>query len=79
VRVLGGHPDLPELVGALEPSRGLADLLYGGGEQADQRGDDGDHNQQFDQGEAGAGGSVRSSYHEKGPGSSAAQYVSRRV
>src|SRR5262249_35601775 len=45
--------ELFEVVGTLGPARRLADLLDGGQEQADQDGDDGDHDQQFDQGKGG--------------------------
>jgi hypothetical protein len=41
--------DLLEVVGALRPRGGLADLLDGGQQEADEDGDDGDHHQQLDQ------------------------------
>ena len=46
--------DLLEVVLAVRRGRGLADLLDGGQQQADQHGDDGDHHQQLDQREAAA-------------------------
>jgi hypothetical protein len=45
--------DLSEVVGARGLGGGLAHLLDGRQEQADQDGDDGDHHQQLDQGERG--------------------------
>ena len=44
-KVQEGKPDLLEVVAALHPRGGLADLLHGGQEQADQDGDDRDDNQ----------------------------------
>ena len=54
VVVVQGQADLLEVVGALDAGGGLADLLHGGQQQADQDGDDGDDDQQLDQREAGA-------------------------
>jgi hypothetical protein len=52
VHVVGAQAELLEVVTALDAGRGLAHLLDGWQEQADQDGDDGDHHQQLDQGEA---------------------------
>ena len=52
VVVVDGQADLLEVVRALHPVGGLADLLDRGQQQADQDGDDGDHHQQLDQREA---------------------------
>jgi hypothetical protein len=52
VVVVGGQAELLEVVGALDAGGGLADLLDGGQQQADQDGDDGDDDEQFDEGEA---------------------------
>ena len=49
-----GH--LLEVVGALGAGGGLAHLLHGGDQQADQDGDDRNHDQQLDQGESSAKG-----------------------
>jgi hypothetical protein len=45
--------DLLEVVAALRTPRGLAGLLHGGKQQGDQDRDDGDHDQQLDEREAG--------------------------
>jgi hypothetical protein len=42
-----------EVVLTLHPRGGLADLLDGGQEQADQDRNDGDHHQQLDEGKSG--------------------------
>ena len=55
-KLFSARPDLLEVVLALRAGGGLADLLDGGQQQADQDRDDGDHHQQFDQGEAAACG-----------------------
>ena len=47
--VVQGEADLLQVVLALHAGGGLADLLDGGQQQADQDGDDGDHDQQFDE------------------------------
>ena len=47
--VVAGQADLLEIVGALRAAGGLAHVLHGRQEQADQDGDDGDHHQQFDE------------------------------
>ena len=52
VIAVGGQADLLEVVGALDPAGGLADLLHRRQQQADQDGDDGDDDQQLDQREA---------------------------
>ena len=44
--------ELLHVVLTLHAGGGLADLLDGGQQQADQDGDDGDHHQQLDEGEA---------------------------
>jgi hypothetical protein len=44
-----GEANLLEVVFALGPGGGLADLLDGGQEQTDQDGDDGDDDEQLDQ------------------------------
>ena len=46
---VGRQPDLLQVVLALRPRGGLADLLDSRQEQADQDRDDGDHDQQFDE------------------------------
>ena len=52
--VVDGQADLPQVVHALGAGGGLAHLLDGGQEQADEDGDDGDHHQQLDQRERGS-------------------------
>ena len=52
VVVVAGEAKLLEVVAALHPRGGLADLLDRGQQQADEDGDDGDHHQQLDQREA---------------------------
>jgi hypothetical protein len=47
-----GQAELLEVVLALGAGGGLAHLLHGGQEQADQHREDGDHHQQLDQREA---------------------------
>jgi len=64
VIVVKGHAELLQLATALHASGGLADLLNGGQEQADQDGDDGDHHQQLDQGEAGEPASQEEDGHD---------------
>ena len=54
VVVVQGQPDLLQVVLALHPGGGLADLLDGGQQQADQDRDDRDHDQQLDQREPGS-------------------------
>src|SRR5262249_31109681 len=49
-----GQADLLEVVLALGAAGGLADLLDGGEQEADEDGDDGDHHQQLDQRERAA-------------------------
>jgi hypothetical protein len=63
VSVVGGvhvvvqrQADLLEVVGALDPPRGLARRLDGRQEQADQDGDDRDHDQEFNQGKSTSAG-----------------------
>src|SRR5262249_26116535 len=53
VIVMDGQDDLVEVVFALRDGGGLADLLHGRQQHADEDGDDGDHHQQLDQREAG--------------------------
>src|SRR5262249_49807778 len=48
-----GDGELVEVVAALDAGGGVANLLDGGDEQADEDGDDGDHHQQLDQREGG--------------------------
>ena len=43
-----GQAELAQVIGAGDARGGVADLLHGGQEQADQRADDGDDDQQFD-------------------------------
>jgi len=50
--VVQGQPHLFEVVRAAHAGGSLADLLHGGEQEADEDGDDGDHHQQLDQGEA---------------------------
>src|SRR5262245_41359545 len=73
---MSGEADLLEVVDALGASGCLADLLDRGEEQADQDGDDRDHHQQLDQGEAapmqrrrrtGAHGSIPGMRYGHGP------------
>jgi len=47
--VVDGSADLLEVVLALGPGRGLADLLDRGKQEPHQHGDDRDHHQEFDQ------------------------------
>ena len=47
--VVGGQPDLLEVVGALDTAGGLARRLHRGQEQRNQHGDDGDDYEQLDQ------------------------------
>ena len=49
--VVERQADLFEVVLALRPGRGLADLLDGRQQQADQDGDDRSHHQQLNEGE----------------------------
>jgi hypothetical protein len=44
-----GHADVVHVVGALDAPGGVAHLLGGRQQQADEDGDDRDHHQQFDQ------------------------------
>src|SRR5262245_3072151 len=53
VVIVQAKADLLEIVGALQTSSGAANFLDGRHEQADQDRDDGDHDQEFDEGEAG--------------------------
>src|SRR5262249_14633733 len=53
VIVVQADTDLVQVVLALQPAGGLADLLDGGHQQADEDGDDGNDHQQFDQREGG--------------------------
>ena len=57
--VVASQGDLLEVVRALQAGGGLADLLDGGQQQADQDGDDGDDHQQFDQSEGATGTRTR--------------------
>jgi len=52
VHIVERQAHLLEVVRRLHACGGLADLLHGGDEQADEDGDDGDHYQQLDQREA---------------------------
>jgi len=54
VIVVQGQADLFEVIGAFDPSRGPTNALDRGKEQAHQHRDDGDHDEQFDQGEGDA-------------------------
>jgi hypothetical protein len=47
--VLDRDPDLPHVVAALRPPGSLTRPLHRRQEQADERGDDRDHNEQFDE------------------------------
>ena len=47
--MVGGHAELPEVVGALSAARSLAGRLNGRQQQRDQDADDRDHHQQFDE------------------------------
>ena len=46
---MDGDADLLEVVGALDACGGLADLLHGRQQEADQDGDDRDDDEQLDQ------------------------------
>src|SRR5262249_37801427 len=63
VVVVTGEPDLFQVVLAPGTAGGLAHLLHGWQEQADEYGDDGDDDEQLDQGEAPA-----LTAHERPPG-----------
>jgi hypothetical protein len=54
VVVVQRQAELFEVVLALRPVGRLAHLLYGGQQQPDQDGDDGDDNEQLDEGEPAA-------------------------
>ena len=56
LKVVHGEAKLFEIIAALNARRGLADLLHGRQEQADEDGDDGDHHKQFNEREACAEG-----------------------
>jgi hypothetical protein len=56
VVVVSRQPDLLQVVRALDASGGLAHLLHGGQQEADQHRDDGDDDEQFDECEALLGG-----------------------
>ncbi len=49
---MGRQAELFQIVAALHPVRGFTDLLHGRQQQADKNGDDGNHDQQLDEGEA---------------------------
>ena len=53
--VVQAYADLLEIVGAGHPPRGFARRLDGRQQERDEDADDGDHDQQFDQGEPGPG------------------------
>src|SRR5262249_49792935 len=50
VEVVGGEGNLFEVVDALEAGGGFTHFLHRGHQEADQDGNDGDHNQELDQG-----------------------------
>ena len=50
--VVQSESDLLEVVLALSPTRRLASLLHSGQQQCDQHGDNRDHDEQLDEGEA---------------------------
>ena len=52
VEVMQGEADLLQVVFALDAIGGLAHLLHGRQQQADEHGNDGNHHQQFDQSKA---------------------------
>ena len=54
MKVVAGDPNLLEVVLAAHPVGCLPYFLDSGKQQADQHADDGDHDQQLDQREAGA-------------------------
>src|SRR6202022_1004982 len=54
VIIVEGKPDLLQVVLTFDASGGLANLLNSGQQQPDEDGDDGDHDQQFNQCEGGA-------------------------
>src|SRR5262249_48505124 len=64
--VVDGQADLLEVVLALHACGGLADLLHGGQQQADQDGEDGDDDEQLDQRE-GTPAAGRTVPHGKAP------------
>ena len=51
VGVVHRQTELLEVVGTLNPPCRLADFLHGRQQEADEDGDDGDHDEQLDQGE----------------------------
>jgi hypothetical protein len=53
VVVVTGQADVVEIVAALSATGGFACLLHGRQQERDENGDDGDHHQQFDEGEGG--------------------------
>jgi hypothetical protein len=57
--------ELLDVVGARHACGGLAHLLDGGEEQADQDGDDGDHHQQLDQRERAAVPQQADEFHDE--------------
>src|SRR5262249_46627152 len=67
--VVGGQGDLLQVVAALHACGRLPYLLYGGEEEADEDGDDGNHHQQLDQGKAGPAGraALRGDLHNTPP------------
>jgi len=67
VVVLKGEADLLEVVGALHSGGGFTHLLDGGEQQADQDGDDGDHDEQFDQREGALPPTCQESCHDLSP------------
>ena len=64
VEVVMGQADLLQVVGAADAGGGLADLLDGRQQQADQHRDDGDHHQQLDQREPRPAMSVERRTHD---------------
>src|SRR5262245_24523960 len=60
-------PELLHVVLTLGPGRGLADFLDGRQEQADQNGDDGNHDEQLDEREARGEPLGKFSAHGKDP------------
>jgi hypothetical protein len=62
--VVDRDPVLLEVVGATAPPGRLARGLHRREEQTDERADDGDHHQQFDEGETAANAPTDRSAHE---------------
>jgi hypothetical protein len=58
-----GDADLLEIIRACGPGRGLADLLDRGEQKADQDGDNGNYDKEFDQSETATPGAKKRHVH----------------